>query len=493
MRTITAAATPIRDLDVDVLAVGAFKGGIEGPGTAEALALLGLDDLPVTPAFRGDVGQVLRLAAPGQPFRSLVLVGLGRMDGISPAVLRRAAGDVARAAPAAGTIATTLAEVHPTRAAIEAVADGLALGSHVDRRFKGAGSPDAAGDEAGEGVLLLPSSLLREAEAAIERSAVTSAAVAFARELVNTPPGLKTPVDLAAAVADRAPAGVAVVSHDEGWLAERGCGGILGVARGAATPPRLVEMTYEPPNPLAHVVLAGKGITFDTGGLNLKPGAGMMTMKSDMGGAAAVAGAVIAAAQLGARVKVTGLLALAENAIGGDAQRPSDVITTFDGTTVEIINTDAEGRLALADAIGYGVSLEPDAIVDLATLTGAAVVALGPSIAGLMGDDDDLLDALALAAEDAGEPVWHLPLPEEYDRWLESPIADVDNLGRASGAGALVAGLFLRRFAGDVPWAHLDIAGPAFRSPEDAGGHQPEGGTGFGVTTLVHFLQAQGG
>jgi leucyl aminopeptidase len=488
--TISAQAADLDALDVDLVAVGVFKGGIEGPGTAQVLARLGLDGFPVTPAFRGDVGQTLLLAAPGQRFGAVLLVGLGRMDGLSPAVLRRAAGDVARATPTVPRLATTLAEVHPTRAAIEAVAEGLALGAHTDTRFKSA--PDPAPQR--EGILVVPPSLLTEGQAAIERARIVAEAVAFARDLVNTPPGHARPADLAAAVADGMPPDVTVAVHDETWLADHGCGGLLGVGRGSQAPPRLVELTYTPANPLAHVVLCGKGITFDTGGLNLKPGPSMVTMKSDMGGAAAVAGALSAVAALGSRITVTGLLALAENAIGGDAQRPSDVITTFDGTTVEVVHTDAEGRLVLADALGYGASLEPDAMIDLATLTGACISALGPWTAGLMGNDPDLIDDVRAAADDAGEDVWPLPLPDELEHWLASPVADIDNLGRdQGGAGALVAGLFLRRFAGDVPWAHLDIAGPAFLGPQDVRGHTPRGGTGFGVATLLAFVQRHSG
>ncbi len=488
MITISAAAADLSTIDADVVAVGVFKGGIEGPGASQVLGVLGLDDFPVTPSFRGDVGQTLLLSAPQASFGAVLLVGLGRMDGVSPAVLRRAAGDVARATPRTVRLATTLAEVHPTRAAIEAVAEGLMLGSHTDTRFRS----DAEEPVARQGVLLLPSSLLSEAHAAIERARITSEAVAFTRDLVNTPPGDGQPADIARMTTERMPASVTVTVHDEEWMAANSCGGLLGVGRGSAAPPRLVELVYEPENPVAHVVVVGKGITFDTGGMNLKPAAGMEDMKSDMAGAAAVAGAMDAIGRLGGRVRVTGLMALAENAIGGDAQRPSDVITTFDGTTVEVVHTDAEGRLVLADALGYGATLEPDAMVDLATLTGACVVALGPWIGGLMGNDDELVDAVSRAAAEAGEPLWHLPLPDDLEPWLESPVADIDNLGRDKGAGALLAGLFLRRFAGDVPWVHLDIAGPAFLGAQDVRGHQPRGGTGFGVTTLLALLQQHG-
>ncbi|CAN5320056.1 leucyl aminopeptidase [soil metagenome] len=489
MITISAQSTDLATLDVDVVAVGVFKGGIEGPGATAILGLLGLEDFPVTPGFRGDVGQTLRISAPGQPFGSVLLVGLGRIDGVSPAALRRAAGDVARATTEAGRVATTLPQVHPTRAAIEAVAEGLALGSYVDTRFKS----DAAAEREREGILLVPSSLLPEAQAAIERARITTTAVAFARDLVNAPPALARPADIAEATHDRMPDEVAVDVHDEQWLTDNGCGAILGVGRGSAAGPRLVELSYEPDSPLAHVVIVGKGITFDTGGINLKTAAGMPAMKSDMAGAAAVAATMTAVAASGSRVRVTGLMALAENAISGDAQLPSDVVTTFDGTTVEIVHTDAEGRLVLADALGYAASKQPDAIVDLATLTGSAVEALGPWMAALMGNDETLIEGITAAAAEAGEPVWRLPLPEDMEPWLESPVADIDNLGRDKGAGAILGGLFLKRFVGDIPWVHLDMAGPAFLAKQDVRGHQPQGGTGFGVATLLSFLERHSG
>jgi leucyl aminopeptidase len=483
--TTRAQAADLTDLDADVVAVGVFKGGIDAPGAAQLLDLLGLDAFPVTPAFRGDVGQTLLLAAPGHRFGAVLLVGLGRMDEVSPARLRRVAGDVARATPRAARLATTLALVHPSRAAVEAVAEGLALGAHVDQRHRSA--PAEAPDR--EAVLLVPSSLLADARAAVDRAGVVAEAVAWARDLVNTPPGELTPAAMAAEVAQRMPDEVAVSIRDEAWLAEQGCGGLLGVGRGSAAPPRLVELSYEPEQPLAHVVLAGKGITFDTGGLNLKPGPGMAAMKCDMAGAAAVAAALSALPALGSRIRVTGLLALAENAIGGDAQRPGDVLRTFDGTTVEVVHTDAEGRLVLADALGYGASLGPDAMVDLATLTGGCVTALGPHIAGVMGSDQQLVDDLLAAAAEAGEDAWPLPLPDDYDAWLESPVADLDNLGRDQGAQPLLGGLFLRRFTAGIPWAHVDMAGPAFLSKADARGHTPAGGTGWGVATLLAFVQ----
>lgn len=483
--TISAQSADLSTVTADVVAVGVFKGGIEGPGTAEVLSAIGLSDFPVTPSFRGDHGQTLLLAAPGQSFAAVLLVGLGRMDEVTPASLRRAAGDVAAATPQFTRLATTLAQVHPTAAAIEAVADGLTLGAYQDSRFKS--SPD--GDRNREATLLLPSSLLSEAQQAIDRSQITSTAVMLARDLVNTPPGQARPSDIAQMTADAMPQEVSTTAHDHAWLQAHSCGGLLGVGRGSAAQSRLVELTYTPPNPLAHVVVAGKGITFDTGGLNLKRGSSMWKTKSDMGGAAAVAAAVGAAAELGSRIKITGLMALAENAIDGDAQRPSDVITTYDDTTVEVTHTDAEGRLVLADALGYGASFNPDAMLDVATLTRAAVVALGPWMGAAMGNDQDLLTDVLSAADRAGEQLWQLPLPDTLEPWLQSSVADYNNLGRQGEAGAVVAGLFLKQFVGNVPWVHLDIAGPAFLDVKDKVGHQPAGGTGFGVTTLVTFLE----
>jgi leucyl aminopeptidase len=237
-------------------------------------------------------------------------------------------------------------------------------------------------------------------------------------------------------------------------------------------------------------VLVGKGITFDSGGLSLKPSASMNLMKSDMAGAAAVAGAMSVLRDLDIKVKVTGLLALAENMPSGTAIRVSDVLTHRGGKTVEVMNTDAEGRLVLGDALAYGAEMEPDAIIDLATLTGAQIVALGNRISGLMGNNDDLVAEVREAAERAGEQLWHLPLPDEYADHLKSEVADLRNIGRPMQAGTLIGGLYLRNFVGDIPWVHLDIAGPAFTEEND-GWYTPKGGTGVGVRTLLTLLAAR--
>jgi leucyl aminopeptidase len=271
-------------------------------------------------------------------------------------------------------------------------------------------------------------------------------------------------------------------------------GGLLGVARGSDEPPRLVRAEYTPADPVEvggrvpHVVLVGKGITFDSGGLSLKSAGGMETMKTDMGGAAAVLAALDAVATLGIRLKVTVLTPMTENMPGGRAIKPGDVLTARNGKTIEVLNTDAEGRLVLADALSLAAELEPDAIIDLATLTGAAVVALGTGIAAMLGNDEVLQGELQSASKRAGESLWPLPLPDEYRSHIDSEVADMKNIGRAGQAGSISAALLLREFVGDVPWAHLDIAGPA-RSDEDSR-YLSKGGTGFGVRTLVALLSS---
>ena len=280
---------------------------------------------------------------------------------------------------------------------------------------------------------------------------------------------------------------------DEQRIVDERLGGLLGVARGSAEPPRLLKVAYEPADPVTvdgrvpHVVLVGKGITFDSGGLSLKTPDGMITMKTDMSGAAAVLAAVSACGDLGVRVRVTAIAPTTENMPGGRATKPGDVLTIRNGRTIEVLNTDAEGRLVLADGLSLATEMQPDAIIDLATLTGACVVALGMSIAGVFGSDDALVGRVRAASDRAGEGTWQLPLPEEYRSHIDSEIADMKNIGKGAQAGAISAALLLAEFVGEVPWVHLDIAGPA-RSDEDSG-ILTKGGTGFGVRTLLELLE----
>ncbi|MGZ4650784.1 MAG: leucyl aminopeptidase, partial [Kineosporiaceae bacterium] len=322
-------------------------------------------------------------------------------------------------------------------------------------------------------------------KAAAERAQAVTEAVNLARDWVNTPPSDLPPAVFAdAAVAAAKSAGLKVEVLDEKALKKGGYGGILGVGQGSSRPPRLVKLTYTAPKAKRHLALVGKGITFDSGGLSLKPATSMEWMKSDMGGAAAIIAAMTAIARLGLPVNVTGWAPMAENMPSGTAQRPSDVLRIYGGKTVEVLNTDAEGRLVLADAIARASEDKPDLIVDAATLTGAQLVALGSRTSAIMANDDAVREHLFDAATRAGEQMWPMPLPDELRKSMDSDVADIANMGDKYG-GMLVAGLFLRDFVGDgLRWAHLDIAGPAFNESAPHG-YTPKGGTGAGVRTLV--------
>ncbi|HLI15810.1 MAG TPA: leucyl aminopeptidase [Acidimicrobiales bacterium] len=434
--------------------------------------------------FRAALGETWVRERPGA---LEVLVGLGDAAVVDLEALRRFGAAAARAAARCRRLALRLdglvALADPVAAA-RAVGEGAGLASHRFARYR------AADGSALEAVLLVGAPL-EAVDAGARAASVVAEAVCLARDLVNTPASDLTPPTFASLAAEVATsAGVEARVLDEAAIAEAGLGGLLGVARGSAEPPRLVRLERRvdgrPDAPT--VALVGKGITFDSGGLSLKGAEAMETMKTDMSGAAAVLAAIVGAARLDLPTRLVGYLPLTENMPGGRATKPGDVLTIRNGRTIEVLNTDAEGRLVLADALSLAAEERPDAIVDLATLTGACVVALGRAIAGLMGNDDRLLAALEAAARRAGEPVWQLPLPAGYRRQLDSEVADLKNVGAPRQAGALVAGLVLEEFVGSVPWAHLDIAGPA-RAEEDAG-YLRKGGTGFGVRTLLAFLEA---
>jgi leucyl aminopeptidase len=434
--------------------------------------------------FEGKVGETLTL--PGEGGRSVTAVGVGDPGELTPDRLRQVGAALVRSAWKQGSVATTVLDALPAGAsaddrarAARALVAGAGLATYRFTRYKSDPDPcrlTALTLVAG-GAGLAP---------AVERAAATVEAVCLARDLVNEPAGSLSPRDLA----DRASAmaserGLSVEILDEVEAANLGLGGLLGVARGSDEPCRLIKLTYDPPGATRTVALVGKGITFDSGGLSIKSAEGMMTMKTDMGGGAAVIGAMSALPALAPPVKVIGFVPATENMPGGRATKPGDVLKTRNGTTVEVLNTDAEGRLVLADALALAVEERPDAIVDLATLTGACIVALGNKVSGLMGNDEALIDEVRAAAERGGEPAWPLPLPPEYRKQLDSEIADLKNIGGRYG-GALTAGLFLKEFVDDVPWAHLDIAGPS-RSEEDDG-PLAKGATGVGVRTLLELL-----
>ena len=501
MTPITTVTTPIDDTDADVVAcfVGVRNDEPAPGGDLQRLAQkAGVDLAQVmrTLHITGGTDDVLRvpLTLRGRTVLAVV-IGVGTVDTVDANGLRQAAARAARNA----TKDASLAVLVPGDLGVEltdsergqALAEGLGLGAYAYTRYR-TKSPDAPSLER---VVLIPGDGVDAA--AVERGAQHGGAIAqaanIARDLVNTPPVFKRPPDLADRVVELArDVGLHTRVHHDADLAEGGFGGLLGVGRGSGASPRLVEVTYDGNGTTdRHIVLVGKGITFDSGGLSLKTSDAMKNMKSDMSGAAAIVGALLAAAELRLSPRVTGLLALAENMPSGEATRVSDVLTQRNGTTVEVLNTDAEGRLVLADALAYGQELGPTAMVDLATLTGGQVVALGNRIAAIMSTDDGLRDALIDAGDATGEALWPLPLPVEYREHLRSEVADLKNIGRPREAQTIVAGLFLKEFTGDVPWAHLDIAGPAFDESGD-GGLIPKGGTGFGVRLLVRYLETLG-
>jgi leucyl aminopeptidase len=457
----------------------------EGVDARVALPVAATPELLAAADFTGKLGQVHRTV--GDDGRIVVLVGLGDAADVDAGTARTAGAHLAKAAAHLSVVATTLAADVAAHAAedepvvAQAVVEGLGLRTYSFDRFRA--DPDAS--ELDEVVLVgAPVDAVRRGERIAE-------AVTLARDLVNTPGGTLTPpafAEAAVEVAERE--GLRLTVLDEEAIREERLGGLLGVNRGSFQPPVFIQLAYEPEGAgedTPTLALVGKGITFDAGGLDIKTAEGMLTMKCDMAGAGAVLGAMSAVADLQPDVRVAAYLPTTDNMLGPDATRPGDVLTLRNGTTVEIGNTDAEGRLVLADALTLAVEGGPAAIVDVATLTGACMVALGNRWAGLMGNHDGWLHQVQAAAARAGEPLWHLPLPEEYREQLDSPIADMRNVGSRYG-GALTAGLFLQEFVGDVPWVHLDIAGPAFL--DEATPLGPKGATGYGVRTLLELVDA---
>jgi leucyl aminopeptidase len=484
----TTQETP-RDTSADAIVIAVAQGPdgpVLAPGAQDVDAALG-GSLAQTLRALGATGkaeEVTRIPSDGRLNAPLVAaVGLGTPDSLDAAdgeVLRRAAGAAIRALRDAKARRIALALPARDPAETEAVALGALLGGYAFGRYRTNG-------EKPEDTELV---LVGGDDEAARRARVLADAVTLVRDLVNTGPSDLYPATFAAEaqrVADAA--GLAFEVLDERELAEAGYGGLTGVGQGSVHPPRLVRVAYTHPDATQTVVLAGKGITFDSGGLSLKPPKSMEAMKSDMAGAAAVLAAVAAIAALRPVVNVIGYLAMAENMPSGTAQRPSDVITIYGGQTVEVLNTDAEGRLVLADALARSAEDSPDLVIDLATLTGAQLVALGPRIMGVMANDDDLREGIVDAAERAGESAWPMPLPAELRKGLESTVADIANVTGDRNGGMLVGGLFLREFAPDgVRWAHMDIAGPAYHEGEPYG-YTPKGGTGAAVRTLVQVAQ----
>lgn len=478
----------------------AFSVARKAPATADAVVLGVYEDEPESrPAdldwsaldargFEAKVGQVQIAEGRNGSSRSITAVaGLGRRSELDANGLRRVGAAVARTLKKQKVLAVPLLEDLreglDRTAAAQAFVEGVVLGAYSFDRYKSEAKPSQIAK------VVLVGSGGRAWSHAADTGVALAEAVCWARDLVNEPGGSMTPTELAKAAAAMARrVGLKVTVYDEAAIKRMKLGGLLGVNRGSQQPPRFVELTYEPAGrATGTLAFVGKGITFDSGGLSIKTGQGMMTMKSDMSGAAAVFAAMSVLPTVKPRVRVRAFVPLTDNMTGADATRPGDVLRIRNGKTVEVLNTDAEGRLILADALSLASEAEPDAIVDLATLTGACMVALGPSIAGLMGNDDNFVAQVRAAADATGERVWPLPLPADYRKQLESPVADLKNIGGNYG-GSLTAGLFLKEFvANGTPWAHVDIAGPSFLESED--GEHPKGGTGFGVRMLVELAR----
>ncbi|HET7900164.1 MAG TPA: leucyl aminopeptidase [Candidatus Nanopelagicales bacterium] len=489
---LTSADPAAQAADVLVVAIapagGRKKAAVVVAPTLKAAASRRLAESLAALGATGKTDEIVKLPGAGISSAPVVIaVGLGAGP-YTEERLRRAAGEAARALN--GTRRAVVALPHEDPASLDAVVQGLLLGAYDFTTYR----VDSLAAHSPVGRITLHVGDVKDPEtlAAVARGRTIAGAVNLARDLVNTPADDLVPDDFAAVALAQADAlGLGIEVLDENALEENGYGGILAVGKGSAHPPRLVRLAYRPEGATAHLALVGKGITFDTGGISIKPSLLMHEMKGDMGGAAAALGATVAAATLGLPVAITTYLCLAENMPSGRAQKPGDVYRAYGGRTVEVLDTDAEGRLVMADALVRAQEDKPDVLIDLATLTGAAVIALGARTAGIMANDDDLRDAVHDAAVRAGETTWPMPQPEELRAHLDSHVADIANIplvGRREG-GMLSASIFLREFVKDSQrWAHIDIAGPAYNSHR-AWGYTPRGGTGFAVRTLTQLAE----
>ena len=477
------------DFSGEGLAIGLFEDKLELTGDLKALdaKLSGLVSEIITEAdFKGKSGSSIATRVMGMGFKKLMIFGLGKSDKLKFEALRKVGGNMAKAArrEKCKTFGVSLPIVNSNAAGTaQAIAEGVELALYKDMRFK---------SEKDESTVVESASLIGFAgqEAAIEKANIICSGVFLARELVAAPANVIDSVTFADMAIDLAK----TYSLELKILEKADCealnmGAFLGVARASDIPPKFIHMIYKPAGtPRKRVAIVGKGLTFDSGGLNLKVGASSIEMmKTDMGGAGATFGAAKAIAQLKPDVEVHFISAVTENMINGNAMRPGDILTASNGKTIEIMNTDAEGRLTLADSLVYADKLGLDAIVDLATLTGACVVALGNDIAGLWSPDDAFADQLMAAAESSGEKLWKMPFEESYFESMKSPIADMKNIGARTG-GAITAAVFLKQYVKDTTWAHMDVAGPVWTDKDKD--YNPTGATGYGVRTLVDWVLA---
>ncbi|MCI0687448.1 MAG: leucyl aminopeptidase [Sporichthyaceae bacterium] len=475
---------------------------VPGTGAVELAEAHGVD-LPSllarvrkSEAAGGKPGEVITVPLPARTGPDpgpveLLLVGVGDR---STTAYRRAGAALAKRLTGRRAVASAVTD-GADPAAVQAFAEGLALAAYSFKRKSTPAKPATLPVQAAALHVGAAADGLADQEAALARARTVAAAVYLARDLTNTPANVKDPswlADQAATIAEQAR--LSIEAWDVQRLATEGFGGLLAVGTGSSRPPRLIKLGYTPAGSDGtepHVVLVGKGITFDSGGLSIKPNDAMVPMKADMAGGGAVMAVLSALPELDVRVRVTGLVAAAENLPSGSAYRPGDVITQYGGTTVEVLNTDAEGRLVVADALAYADRhLDPTVLIDLATLTGAATLALSRRIGALYatGSADQVAEALLRAGAEAGDRLWRMPLVDDYRHALDSAIADLRHISmdRHISGGSITAALFLREFTGGRPWVHLDIAGPGKVEAEE---HEiSKGGTGFGVRALLRWL-----
>ncbi len=478
------------DQAVDVLVLPVFEGPEAGPGVKDVkgVDLLGLFSASGAKGKRGESLLVPNTGDEALAAKAVLLVGVGPKAAASPDACRRAIGRVARQLARSKTVATTVAQVVSGKDQLEAVqatVEGVLLGSYRFERYKSK-ADGAARRLSKVTVLGAGKADAKAAKESIRRGEVIAESQMWARDLVNTPALDLPPAELAReAQAMAKEVGITCRVWTEAELKKGGFGGVLGVGQGSVRPPRLIELKYSGGGKGSPIALTGKGIAFDSGGLSIKDATGMEWMKADMGGAASILATMRAIALLKPKVNVIAAIPSAENMPSGSAIRPGDVLKHRGGTTSEVLNTDAEGRLVLADSLAFLAEKKPRVIIDTATLTGACMIALGTDLWGAMGNDRDLIRDVLAAGDAAGEPGWELPMHEPYRKLIDSEIADIKNIGKRYG-GAITAAMFLREFVGDVPWVHLDIAGPAFS--EHQGDYWPKGATGSPVRALVRYV-----
>lgn len=468
---IRSAATGA-DVENATLIAGVMEGLEPVTGSEEAFETIDETILEAA-GFEGKAGQTVTL--PHSEAKAILLVGLG--EEASFASIRTASGDAIRGVKTERAL--SLLALIDVEESTRAVVEGTMLGGYQFRQYK---TDENGLDAQAVDIVGADDDELQSAVLACE---VTM----LARDWVNTPAKDKSPEALTGLIEAAADGtGITTEIWDRSRITEEGLGALLGVAAGSDRDPRVVILQYRPPDATSHLALVGKGIVFDTGGLSLKTANHMEEMKDDMSGAAAVAAATIGMARLGLAVNVTAIAPLTDNAVGGDATRPGDVLRPVDGPTIEVLNTDAEGRLILADGLGLAKRYEPNLTIDVATLTGAVAVALGKQVAAVFGSDSDVSSMILEAASRAGEEFWELPLFQGYRKSIDSNVADIKNISGGRYGGAIVAALFLKEYAGDGPWAHLDIAGPA-RSHETTG-EFVKGASGVGVRTLIEVARS---